>query len=236
VTFLITIDLNPTKEISMSLKEQLAEYRAGWYQRVPPERQAIMQRHIELLRSGAIARTMLKVGDRAPAIVLNNANGETVDVAALLKKGPVIVTFYRGGWCPYCNFELKAYQEILPEIRAAGASLVAISPEKPDDTLSTTEKNALAFEVLGDVGQKVGRAFGLVYDFTEELKIAYRGFKLDIPAHNGTPDEWALPVSATYVIARNGMIMYAYTDPDYRDRADPREVLKVLTKRAVAAA
>jgi peroxiredoxin len=195
VTFLITTDLNPTKEISMSLKEQLAEYLAGWYQRVPPERQAIMQRHIEQLRSGAIARTMLKVGDRAPAIVLNNADGE-----------------------------------------AAGASLVAISPEKPDDTLSTTEKNALAFEVLSDVGQKVGRAFGLVYDFTEELKIAYRGFKLDIPAHNGTPDEWALPVSATYVIAPNGMIMYAYTDPDYRDRADPREVLKVLTKRAVAAA
>lgn len=220
----------------MSLKEQLAEYRAGWYQRVPPERQAIMQRHIEQLRSGAIARTMLKVGDRAPAIVLNNAKGETVDVAALLKKGPVIVTFYRGGWCPYCNFELKAYQEILPEITAAGASLVAISPEKPDDTLSTTEKNALAFEVLSDVGQKVGRAFGLVYDFTEELKIAYQGFKLDIPARNGTPDEWALPVSATYVIDRNGMIMYAYTDPDYRDRADPREILKVLSKRAVAAA
>ena len=220
----------------MSLKEQLAEYRAGWDQRVPPERQAIMQRHIEQLRSGAIARTMLKVGDRAPAIVLNNADGETVDVAALRKKGPVIVTFYRGGWCPYCNFELKAYQEILPEIRAAGASLVAISPEKPDDTLSTSEKNALAFEVLSDVGQKVGRAFGLVYDFTEELKIAYQSFKLDIPAHNGTPDEWALPVSATYVIDRNGMIMYAYTDPDYRDRADPREILKVLSKRAVAAA
>jgi peroxiredoxin len=118
---------------------------------------------------------------------------------------------------------------------AAGASLVAISPEKPDDTLSTTEKNAFAFEVLSDVGQKVGRAFGLVYDFTEELKIAYQGFKLDIPAHNGTPDEWALPVSATYVIDRNRMIMYAYTDPDYRDRADPGEVLKVLTKRAVAA-
>ena len=158
----------------MSLKEQLAEYRAGWYQRVPAERQAIMQRHIDQLRSGAIARTMLKVGDRAPAIVLENAKGATVDVATLLKKGPVIVTFYRGGWCPYCNLELKAYQEILPEIVAAGASLVAISPEKPDDTLSTAEKNALTFEVLSDVGQKVGRAFGLVYEFTEELKAPIR--------------------------------------------------------------
>ena len=187
----------------MSLKEQLAEYRAGWYQRVPAERQAIMERHIEQLR-GTIARATLKVGDRAPAIVLTNAKGATVDVGTLLKKGPVIVTFYRGGWCPYCNLELKAYQEILPQIVAAGASLVAISPEKPDDTLSTAEKNALTFEALSDVGQKVGRAFGLVYQFTEELKSAYRGFNLNIPARNGTPDEWALPVSATYVIDCNG--------------------------------
>ncbi len=165
----------------MSLKEQLAEYRAGWYQRVPAERQAIMQRHIDQLRSGAIARTMLKVGDRAPAIVLENAKGAIVDVGTLLKKGPVIVTFYRGGWCPYCNLELKAYQEILPEIVAAGASLVAISPEKPDDTVSTAEKNALTFEVLSDVGQKVGRAFGLVYEFTEELKRAYQRIQFGYP-------------------------------------------------------
>src|SRR6266699_2518384 len=175
----------------MSLKEQLAEYRAGWFNRVPPERQAIMQRHIAQLRKGAIAHTMLKVGDRAPTIALKNAKGETVDVSILLKKSSVIVTFYRGGWCPYCNLELKAYQEILPEIAAAGASLVAISPEKPDDTLSTVEKNALAFEVLSDVGQQVGQAFGLVYEFSDELKTAYRGFNLDIPARNGTPDEWA---------------------------------------------
>ena len=215
----------------MSLKEQLAEYRAGWYQRVPAERQATMQRHIEGLRNGAIARPHLKVGDHAPAIALANAKGATVDVGTFLKKGPVIVTFYRGGWCPYCNLELKAYQEILPQIAAAGASLVAISPEKPDDTLSTAEKNALTFEVLSDVGQKVGRAFGLVYEFTDELKSAYHGFNLDIPARNGTPGEWALPVSATYVIDRDGSIVYAYTDADYRDRADPRDVLAVVMKR-----
>src|SRR5271163_3724795 len=196
----------------MSLKQQLAEYRAGWYQRVPAERQAIMQRHIDSLRNGAIARTMLKVGDRAPAIVLPNAKGATVNVDTLLKNGPVIVTFYRGGWCPFCNFELKAYQELLPQIAAAGASLVAISPEKPDETVSTAEKNALTFHVLSDIGQKVGRAFGLVYEFTEELKSAYRGFNLDIPARNGTADEWALPIAATYVIDRDGSIIYAYKD------------------------
>ena len=219
----------------MSLKEQLAEYRAGWYQRVPAERQAIMQRHVDQVRSGTISRTMLKVGDHAPAILLENAKGATIDVGTLLKKGPVIVTFYRGGWCPYCNLELKAYQEILPEIVAAGASLVAISPEKPDDTVSTAEKNALTFEVLSDVGQKVGRAFGLVYEFTEELKHAYHGFNLDIPARNGAQNEWALPVSATYVIDSDGSIVYAYMDVDYRDRADPRDVLAVLMRKAVAA-
>jgi peroxiredoxin len=218
----------------MSLKEQLAEYRAGWYQRVPAERQAIMARHIEQLR-GTIAKSALKAGDRAPAIVLENAKGAIVDVGALLKISPVILVFYRGGWCPFCNFELKAYQAMLPEFAAAGATLVAISPEKPDDTLSTAEKNALAFEVLSDVGQKVGRAFGLVYEFTEELKRAYQGFNLDIPARNGTPDEWALPVAATYVIDRDGSIVYAYTDVDYRDRADPRDVLAVVTRKAVAA-
>ena len=219
----------------MSLKEQLEEYRAGWYKRVPAERQAIMQRHIDQLRAGDISRTMLKAGDRAPAIVLGNAKGETVDVGEMLKKGPVVVTFYRGGWCPYCNLELKAFQEILPQITAAGASLVAISPERPDESLSTVEKNALSFEVLSDVGQMAGRAFGLVYEFTDELRTAYDGFGLDIPTRNGAPGEWSLPVAATYVIGSNGVIRYAYTDTDYRDRADPLEVLKVLTQKAEAA-
>jgi peroxiredoxin len=165
------------KEAAMSLKEQLAEYRSGWYGRVPAERVAI----IEQLRSGAIARTMLKASDRAPAIVLGNAKGETLDVGAPVKNGSVIVTFYRDGCCPYCNLELKAFQEILPEIAAAGASLMAISSEKPDDTLSTAEKNALTFEVLSDVGQQIGRAFGLVYEFTDELKSASRGIRSGDP-------------------------------------------------------
>jgi peroxiredoxin len=219
----------------MSLKEQLAEYRAGWYKRVPAERQKVIEQHIEQLRNGAIARTMLKVGDHAPAIVLGNAKGETVDVAKLLQRGPVIVTFYRGGWCPYCNLELKAFQEILPEIEALGASLVAISPEKPDGTLSTVEKNALRFEVLSDVGQKLGRAFGLVYRFTDELRGAYEGFGLDMPARNGTPGDWSLPVSATYAINQGGTIIFAHTDVDYRDRAEPRDVLNALRRQAKAA-
>jgi peroxiredoxin len=221
-------------EVIMSLKQELAEYRAGWFKRVPAERQALMERHIAQLRDG-LAKTALKVGDRAPSIVLGNAKGETVDVSALLKKGPVIVVFYRGGWCPFCNLELRAFQRFLPDIEAAGASLVAISPKKPDDSLSTAEKNALTFEVLSDIGQKIGRAFRVVYEFSDELKSAYNGFGLDIPAKNGAVDEWALPISATYIIDRNGFIIYAYTDADYRDRADPIDILAVLRPAAAAA-
>jgi peroxiredoxin len=215
----------------MSLKEQLAEYRAGWFKRVPLPRQAIMERHIAELQN-SLVKTALKAGDHAPDIVLGNASGKTVDVGALLKHGPVIVTFYRGGWCPYCNLELRAFEQALPEIKAAGASLVAISPEKPDDTLTTAEKNALSFEVLSDVGQEVGRAFGLVYVFTEELKRAYEGFGLDIPAKNGA-NEWALPIAATYLIGQDGKIAYACTDADYRDRADPQDLLGLLKTAAL---
>lgn len=213
----------------MTLSKQLADFRAGWRERVPADLQEKMLRHIEHLRSGDGAPKMLDVGDRAPPIILANAKSETVDVGALLKSGPVILTFYRGGWCPFCNLELRAYQELLPQIAAAGASLVAISPEKPDESLSTAEKNALTFQVLSDVGQTVGRAFGLVYEFTDEVKTVYEAFKLDIPARNGAPGEWALPVSATYVIGRDGVIVYADLRTDYRDRADPLEVLAALT-------
>jgi peroxiredoxin len=220
--------------MSTTLSEQLEEYRAGWMQRVPAERRAAMERHIAYLSETGVGRSAKRVGDRAPEIVLPDAHGRTFEVATLLAKGPVIVTFYRGGWCPFCNLELKAYQAVLPRITAAGASLVAISPEKPDDSVSTTEKNALTFPVLSDVGQKVGKAFGLVYSFTDELRTVYDGFKLDIPDKNGTPDDWSLPLSATYVIGTDGRILFADTSVDYRRRTDPLDVLQVLEPCAAA--
>jgi peroxiredoxin len=219
---------------STTLTQQLDEFLAGWKQRVPAERQAIMERHIAQLKESGFGQRAKQVGDRAPAIVLPDAHGKTFDVASLLAKGPVIVTFYRGGWCPYCNMELKAYQNERQRIAAAGASVVAISPEKPDDSLSTADKNALTFPVLSDVGQKVGRAFGVVYAFTDELRSAYENFNLDIPAKNGAPDEWSLPLSATYVIGGDGVILIADIGVDYRRRTDPMDILAVLEKRDAA--
>jgi peroxiredoxin len=220
--------------MSDTLSKQLEEYRAGWMQRVPADRRAIMERHIAHLTKTEFGQRAKQVGDQAPTIILPDVHGKTFDIATLLAKGPVVVTFYRGGWCPYCNLELKAYQAALPRIAAAGASLVAISPEKPDDTVSTAEKNALTFPVLSDVGQSVGKAFGIVYAFTDELRSAYHGFNLDIPTKNGTPDDWSLPLSATYVIGADGVILFADIGLDYRRRTDPLEVLNILERRAAA--
>jgi peroxiredoxin len=220
--------------MSTTLSQQLEEYRAGWMLRVPADRRASMERHIAHLSETGIGRSAKRVGDRAPEIILPDAQGHAFEVARLLAMGPVIVTFYRGGWCPFCNLELKAYQAVLPRITAAGASLVAISPEKPDDSVSTADKNSLTFPVLSDVGQRVGKAFGLVYSFTDELRSVYDGFKLDIPDKNGTPDDWSLPLSATYVIGSDGRILFADTSVDYRRRTDPLDVLQVLEHRAAA--
>lgn len=217
-----------------TLSEQLADYRANWRVRVPADSQALMDQHVAHLAATGIDRSAKQVGDRAPAIRLRDQQGEDFDIADLLAKGPVVVTFYRGGWCPFCNLELKAYQATLPRIAAAGASMVAISPEKPDDTVSTAEKNALSFPVLSDVGQRVGKAFGVVYAFTDDVRKVYDGFGLDIPSKNGSPDDWSLPLSATYVIGADGIIQFADTRVDYRERTDPLEVLRVLEHRAAA--
>lgn len=220
--------------MSNTLSEQLEDFRAGWLKRVPAERRTIMEGHIAKLMDGGFGKLAKQVGDLAPEIILPDANGKAFNISTLLAKGPVVVTFYRGGWCPYCNLELKAYQAILPQILAAGASMVAISPEKPDDSITTAEKNALTFTVLSDVGQKVGKAFGLVYSFTDELKSVYQEIGIDIADKNGAPNDWSLPLSATYVIGSDGVISFADTGVDYRRRTEPLDVLNVLQRTVKA--
>lgn len=217
-----------------TLSEQLEAFRAGWRARVPADRQAVMDAHVAHLAASGIARSAKQPGERAPAIRLRDQHGAEFDVATLLAHGPVVVTFYRGGWCPFCNLELKAYQAVLPRIAAAGASLIAISSEKPDDVIDTAAKNELTFPVLSDTGHAVARAFGVHYAFTDEVRTVYDGFKLDIPAKNGSPDDWSLPLSATYVIGIDGIILFADARVDYRERTDPLEVLRILEQRAAA--
>ena len=169
----------------------------------------------------------------APDFSLPNVRGEEVRLSQLLAKGPVVLTFYRGGWCPYCNLQLRAYQRVLPEIRALGASLVAISPELPNKSLSTAEKNALEFEVLSDVADDAGRAYRLVFEFSEALKQVYLASGNDLSQWNAD-HEWHLPIPATYVIERNGRVKLAFVDPEYRHRLEPADIISTLRTLAKA--
>lgn len=211
----------------MRLSEQLTKMRERAEERFPAPTLATMRQATQHLIASGIVGESIAEGERAPQFSLPNAKGEMVASADLLAKGPLVVSFYRGGWCPYCNVELRALQERLPEIAALGASLVAVSPETPDHALATADENGLAFEVLSDHGNSVARAFGLVFKLAEELRPIYQKFGIDLIKQNGE-ESYELPLAATYVIAGDGTVRKAFVDPDYTRRLDPEEVVAAL--------
>jgi peroxiredoxin len=211
----------------MTLAEELEAFRSAFKSKVPPEIRAAMERADSALLASGILERAMKSGDIAPDFALPGADGHMVALKDLLKTGPVVVSFYRGGWCPYCNLELRALQAVLPQIAARGATLLAISPQTADQSLSTAEKNELAFPVLSDSGSTVASAFGIAFDLAEELRPIYTQFNHALPVMNGT-DSWVLPIPATYVIAQDGSIAFAFVDVDYRKRLEPVAVLEAL--------
>ena len=211
----------------MSLQKELEERFNMVSKKVPQDVLNTMLDVTRRLVESGIADHSLKVGDKVPDFNLPNAAGEEVRLKELLDKGPVILNFYRGGWCPYCNLELNAYQKSLPDINELGASLVAISPQTPDNSLSTAEKDDLKFQVLSDVGNKVANQFGLVFKVPSELQEIYNNFGITLPKFNGD-ESWELPMPGTYVIDKDGTVSYAFADADYTKRAEPDEVIAKL--------
>lgn len=175
------------------------------------------------------ADTALRVGDRAPDFVLPDAMGETVRLSDRLGEGPVVLTFYRGAWCPYCNTQLRDYQEALDRIRAAGATLIAVSPQTPDGSMTMQQKNDLRFAVLSDIGNEVSRDYGLVFQVDRQTRERYQAVGVELDSINGT-SAWELPVPATYVIRPDGTIAYAFVEADYTQRASARQVLDALAE------
>jgi peroxiredoxin len=213
----------------MTLQANLKAITEGVRQQAPAEVFAAIEAANAKLEISGIAGRALKAGDRIPDFDLPDATGKVVRSGELLAAGPLVISFYRGSWCPYCSLELKTLQQNLSEFRARGATLVAISPQTPDESLTTKEKNELAFPVLSDAGSKVARKFGLVFTLDETLKPIFKAFGIDLLAHNGV-DTWELPIPATYVVAKSGKIVSACVDVDYRNRAEPAEILKSLDK------
>ena len=211
----------------MSLTEQLKAYADQSAQKIPAEAQVIMKKAIDDLSDSDILKNAHKTGDILPDISLPNAKGDTIHLKEELKKGTLVIVFYRGGWCPYCNIELKALQAALPKIKMKGAQLIAITPETPDNSLSTQEKNELSFEVLTDNNNAVARSLGLVYQLPDELNDLYLQFGINLENSQGN-SKHELPIAATYVVNQNGEITYHFLQEDYKLRADPEKILEAL--------
>ena len=209
-----------------SLKARLDATREAMGAKLPAETAALFEKGIKDVAASGVLNTALKVGAKAPDFELPDASGKTVSLSSLLTKGPVVVTWYRGAWCPYCNLQLHAYQESLEQFTAAGATLVAISPQTPDNSLTTIEKQHLAFPVLSDKGNAVATKFGLTYTLPPDLAEVYQKM-INLQKFNGDASN-QLPVSATYVIDQKGTVAWAFVDADYRNRAETADILKAL--------
>jgi len=201
----------------------------------PAEIHPIMERATaELIASGQAERA-LKAGDRAPVFTLIDHEGNEVSSTVLLSKGPLVVSFYRGVWCPYCNMELEALEAALPAFIAEGAKLVAISPQNAVNSRRSVAKNGLNFPILSDTHNDVAQAFGLRFAMPDYLVALYKNLKNDLPGFNGD-DSWTLPMPARYVIGQDGTILYAEVNPDYTHRPEPSDMLPALRRATAMAA
>ena len=224
----------------MSLQTKLDAFKADFEAGKPPYNvpysviETMHRATAELIASGA-AQKALKAGDKAPAFTLNDPEGKPVSSSDLLRQGPLVVTFYRGVWCPYCNMELQALQAALPDIREAGGQVVAISPQVASNSRKSVRQNELEFPILSDTHNDVAASFGLRFELPDYLVELYQSLKNDLPAFNGDAS-WTLPMPARYVIARDGTIVYAEVNPDYTQRPDPAELLPSLRQASTITA
>ena len=211
----------------MSLAEKTSQLSENFINSQSAENQAIIQDAFGTINAADFGSNALAWGERAKNFELANAKGGETALADLLESGPVVISFYRGGWCPYCNLEFKALNDSLSTIKSLGANLVGISPELPDNSISTAEKHALEFDVLSDVGNIVARNYGIVMDVPASMRPLYLQWGLDVPSANGD-DTWELPIPATYVIDSDGTVVFAYVNKNYTERLEPEEIINAL--------
>jgi peroxiredoxin len=216
-----SIDTRPLREILAERKEGIAKY-------VPADVQAIHDRTVEALKAQGLAAQALSVGAKAPSFELPDHNGKQVSSSDLLSKGRLVLSFIRGRWCPFCVAQMEAMSSIAAQIKAAGASLVAVSPQTEKQSFFMHDQHKLAFPLLVDAHNQLARQFGLVYRVPDEQQALYGHTFVNLPFANGD-SSWELPVPATFVIDRDGTILFASAREDYTDRPEPVEVLAAVT-------
>jgi peroxiredoxin len=210
-----------------NLGDEIKTFQDGFIPDVPEQTMTLLMSELQTLIKTGLAEKALNKGDVFPDFSLQNANNVNQMFSELIKNGPLVISFYRGAWCPYCNLELNALQRRLPEITAVGGQLIAISPQQPDKSLDQVSKSQLTFEVLSDPGNELAKQCGLVYTLPESLRPIYAAWQLDIPGHNGD-DSFQLPMPATYIIGTDGIIHYAFVDMDYTRRLEPDVIIEQL--------
>ena len=213
-------DQRPLAQIFAERKELIAKY-------VPPDVQAVHARTVAALKQQGLAAKALDVGPKAPSFELPDHNGKLIRSDESLNKGRLIICFIRGRWCPFCVGQMEAMNSIAAQIKTAGASLVAISPQTVKQAYFMHDQHKLTFPLLIDAHNEVARHFGLVYRVPEEQQAIYRRTFVNLPFVNGD-DSWELPIPATYVIDRYGTILFASANEDYTERPDPLEILPQL--------
>jgi len=211
----------------MSIQEDLVKLRADVRAQSPDELTLALDKSVNELKASPPHK--ISVGEAAPNFRLTDATGKVISLSNALRNGPVVLNFYRGGWCPFCNLELHALQRSLPKFKELGAQLIAISPEAPDNSLTTIQKHKLEFPVLSDLKCDVANQYGIVYTVPEYLRTTFEKFGLDLKKHNAT-DKLQLPIPATYVIDTNQVIQFAFANEDFTERADVEEIIKVLKR------
>lgn len=208
------------------LSKLLEENAAASATRLPENVRQTYAQGIEIVRATGIEKSAKQVGDEAIDAELSGWDGNSVKLSDLWQEGPIVLMWYRGGWCPYCNIQLRVMQQSMDKIENAGAKLVVLTPELPEKAKETADANDLDIVALHDRDNSLARKYGLVFQLPEAIVPSYRD-KLKLPEYNGN-DAMELPLSATYVIDQSGKITYAFLDADYKKRAEPSEVIAAV--------
>ena len=214
------LDLRPLRDQYAERKEAIARY-------VPADVQAIHGRTIAHLREQGLATKALGVGAHAPSFEMLDHDGKLISSADMLTRGRIVALFIRGRWCPFDVGQIEAMNVIVPQIEESGASLIAVSPQTQKQAFFMHDQHKMKFPLLVDEGNALARQFGLVYRVPEEQQALYQRTFINLPFINGDAN-WELPIPATYIIGRDGAILFAMASEDYTDRPEPLEILRAL--------